>query len=139
MTVAALALHCVALFTWISLRKRIEVWVYWAVLTGFVMLFTHRIVEVSNCEPFPFFSHLTAVGIAGVALTSVFQTRRYLQKQGQVAIALETLHKKLEHLASEVTLREPIAAQIAEIMADLRAQIRYYEKQAKDHDLPLFH
>jgi len=130
----ALGLHVCALVVWIAMLRQVERWIWLTVILGFVTVIAHRVGEVLNYNPIPYFSHITAVAIAVVAFNSVLQTRRYIKRSEHMA----AVHARLESLAREVKSREPIAPKIAEIISDLRFQIAHYEEQAKCHDLPLF-
>lgn len=48
LAVAALTLQALALIIWITLRPRLERWVWMVVLLGFISLVAHRLGEIFN-------------------------------------------------------------------------------------------
>lgn len=134
----ALIVQLAAIGFWATLYSRIERWVWWIVTVGFLIMATHRIAEGLNYRIMPTFSQFTALLIAFTALIAVLQACGWVRKRDKHAASLIAVERKLDELRKNLTLREHIAVQVAEVITDLRDEITYYEEQALFHKLPTY-
>ncbi len=127
-------LEVIGFVLWSTFVGRLERWVWWTVWIGYVVLIYHRIGETLGWGVL--FGPITSLAFGIISFIAAIETRRLLRKRDEARNRLLQVHQRL----AEMELEPPanIAQKLAEIIVDLKDQVKYYEAQASDAGLPTY-
>jgi len=123
----ATVMEFITLLLWLRLWKFVKSSFWWSILVALVLVLVH-------CAAYwrgnLILAQATALSNSVLVLLIVLVARRGVYKTKQLERQVGAQHVTIE-------TERGIAHELAQVLAGYRAKIEFYEKQAKDHNLPL--